>query len=354
MELSKQQQEIVYTDKKNVTVVAAAGSGKTRVLTERLKYILSQGYNPSTIVAITFTNAAAEEMRERVGPEASQCFIGTIHSYANFILSRYGINTRKLLDEEKFDELFDLVRKNPNCVLAVDYLLLDEAQDSTKEQFSFIFDYIKPKDYFIVFDHRQSIYEWAGADSDYVYDLSKREGVNCFKLTENYRNAPQILDFAREFLDRFGYKYFDDSKAMSKEYGKIYRVQYSKEKIGRYILDSGEPFKDWFVLCRTNDLIAEIQDTLTAMGIPCDTFKKGDLTNNELKDKMVSNTVKVLTIHTAKGLEANNVVVVGAKYFDNEQYRINYVAATRAKKLLIWCLAPKTQKPKKKKYESWD
>lgn len=354
MELSKQQKEIVYTDKKNVTVVAAAGSGKTRVLTERLKYILSKGYNPSTIVAITFTNAAAEEMRERIGPEASQCFIGTIHSYANFILSRYGINTRKLLDEEKFDELFDLVRKNPSCVLEVDYLLLDEAQDSTDEHFSFIFDYIKPKDFFIVFDHRQSIYGWSGADPNFIYNFSQREDVNCFKLTENYRNAPQILEFAKEFLDRFGFKYYDDSKAMSKQYGSIYRVQYSKEKIGRYILDSGEPFKDWFVLCRTNNLIAEIQDTLTAMGIPCDTFKKGDLTNAQLKEKMESNTVKVLTIHTAKGLEANNVVVAGAMYRNDEEYRVNYVAATRAKKLLIWCLAPKKTSQKKKKYESWD
>ena len=60
---------------------------------------------------------------------------------------------------------------------------------------------------------------------------------------------------------------------------------------------------------------------------------------------MRMNTVKVLTIHSAKGLEAKNVVVIGARFWNEEEKRLSYVAATRARDLLIWM---KT-KPNRKK-----
>jgi superfamily I DNA/RNA helicase len=59
---------------------------------------------------------------------------------------------------------------------------------------------------------------------------------------------------------------------------------------------------------------------------------------------MKENTVKVLTIHTAKGLEANNVIVIGTRWNDAEERRINYVAATRARDLLVWTRTPSRRK----------
>ena len=59
---------------------------------------------------------------------------------------------------------------------------------------------------------------------------------------------------------------------------------------------------------------------------------------------MKENTVKVLTIHTAKGLEANNVIVVGAKFFNTEERCVSYVAATRARNLLVWTRMPNRAK----------
>jgi superfamily I DNA/RNA helicase len=85
---------------------------------------------------------------------------------------------------------------------------------------------------------------------------------------------------------------------------------------------------------------------LEKAGVPCDTFKKAQLTNKGLKDKMNENTVKVLTIHTAKGLEAENVIVIGARFRDVEERCVSYVAATRAKNLLVWTIKKAKRGPK--------
>lgn len=86
--LDEQQQAIVNSEAKNIVVVAGAGSGKTRVLTERVKHLLETGVMPHNIVAITFTNLAAEEMRTRLKDldGIGDAFIGTIHSFANRLM----------------------------------------------------------------------------------------------------------------------------------------------------------------------------------------------------------------------------------------------------------------------------
>ena len=60
---------------------------------------------------------------------------------------------------------------------------------------------------------------------------------------------------------------------------------------------------------------------------------------------MKENTVKLLTIHTSKGLEADNVIVIGAKFYNVEERCVSYVAATRARNRLIWTKAPNKRKP---------
>ena len=121
--LSERQKEAVLHKEGPCLVLAGAGSGKTRVLTERIVNLINNGVRPQNILAITFTNKAAREMRERVyksiGNDADSIFIGTFHSFGLKVLRENAeelgyTNNITILDRDDVNSLIKKFLKEMN------------------------------------------------------------------------------------------------------------------------------------------------------------------------------------------------------------------------------------------------
>src|SRR5437868_11924503 len=91
--LNDEQREAVLHINGPLLILAGAGSGKTRVITSRVAYLVGDGHaNPENVLAVTFTNKAAEEMRKRVetllGADCSKMWVSTFHSLCARVLRR--------------------------------------------------------------------------------------------------------------------------------------------------------------------------------------------------------------------------------------------------------------------------
>lgn len=345
MELNAQQTLAVQTDAQKVLVAAGAGSGKTRCIMERIKFLLEQGVEARKIYAITFTNAAAAEMRERLDKSAQDVFIGTIHSLANRILIMNGIDTSSQIENENFDWLLEQIYKKQVEVPLIDHLLVDEFQDLCKNEYMFITKDLKAKNWYFIGDSQQAIYSFKGANHEFFMGLILDPSVKVFRLDANYRCGSDIIEFGESYLSSVKNIYRVKNQCQAGRRGYVETCIFTVDRILEE-MESGVPYGDWFILCRTNAEVEDIMTVLKRNNIPCDSFKKSELVQSELNAKMKEDTVKVLTIHSAKGLENEHVIVIGARAYNDEEKRICYVAATRAKQTLIWMTARKKNKIK--------
>jgi DNA helicase-2/ATP-dependent DNA helicase PcrA len=122
-DLTEAQREAVTHMEGPLLILAGAGSGKTRVITRRVAYLLQQGVRPGNILAITFTNKAAGEMRQRVEAllSGNRVWISTFHSMGARLLRQYG----ERLNLDRNFTIYDVDDRNKLVKLAIEDAGLD-------------------------------------------------------------------------------------------------------------------------------------------------------------------------------------------------------------------------------------
>lgn len=265
----------------------------TRTLIGRIERLLDEGIAPSSIVAFTFTNQAAEEMRKRLGNKCVDMFIGTIHSYANKICSIGNIDTYDYIRTERFDKIIEKAMTVPwEKYPAVKYLFVDEFQDTDPIQYSFI-TRIPAENRFYVGDERQFIYSFRGATDRFIRELATDDNFKKYPLVDNYRNPPNILRFADEFLNSMP-KISPCAVPAKIKSGFLDECSF---RDAAEEMTWTEDWTGWTVLCRTNSEVETAQEYLDSKNVKNLIVKRGDLDLDQMGGLLNRNAVKIMTVH---------------------------------------------------------
>lgn len=214
--LNKEQKEAVLQTEGPLLLLAGAGSGKTRCLTHRIAYLIDEmGVKPWNILAITFTNKAAGEMRERVdglvGFGADQVWVSTFHSLCVRILRRHidrlgyetgftiydtddqktvmkGICKRMCIDTKMFKEraLLSAISSAKDNLVSVREYELDAANDFNKAVYAKVYR-----------EYQETLKKNNALDFDDII----------VKTVELFQNCPEVLD---SYQERFQYIMVDE------------------------------------------------------------------------------------------------------------------------------------------------
>ena len=179
----KQKQSVTLSEDINALILAGAGSGKTRVLTHRIHYLVSEkNHHPDDILAVTFTNKAANEMKERLSNllrrPIGRMWVGTFHSLAHRLLRTHPAEaslspTFQILDAQ---DQFRIIKR----------LMKENAVDEKKLK-------IKEVQWFINKNKDNGI---SPLHIDAGYDYAKKQKVKVFDLYENFVQTNDLVDFA--------------------------------------------------------------------------------------------------------------------------------------------------------------
>lgn len=324
MTLDPHQLAAVQSDAPRIQLRAGAGSGKTRVLVERVARLLEGGYHPGEVLCLTFTRAAAGEMRERLAARLPdfrglhRLTITTFHAWASRIIREFHDvagyareftirdaqdrtdlvlhigrelnlkwkSERRLWQEEIVRRRYrDLLRE----VQAIDFdglehelgrlleraevveqlrgrwahVLVDETQDNSTGQWS-ILETLSPRNLFVVGDHAQSIYGFRGADVEAFTDLGDEWVV--LDLPTNYRSAPEIVADANRVAAGMSPPGIEMVAART-EAGVVEEVA-PDGALARLLWEAATAPEDCAVLAPTWRLLDEVAELLTGANIP--------------------------------------------------------------------------------------
>ena len=214
--LNTEQREAVFHTEGPVLILAGAGSGKTRVLTHRIAYLIEEkGVNPWNIMAITFTNKAAGEMRERVdkivGFGAESIWVSTFHSSCVRMLRRF-------IDRLGYDTNFTIYDADDQKTLMKDIckrLNIDTKVYKEKAILAAISsakdELISPEEYELQNMADFSKKKITLAYKEYQKELKKNNALDfddlIVKTVELFQSCPDVLEY---FQERFRYIMVDE------------------------------------------------------------------------------------------------------------------------------------------------
>ncbi len=214
--LNEEQKKAVFQTEGPVLILAGAGSGKTRTLTHRIAYMIEEnGVNPYNILAITFTNKAAGEMRERVnkivGFGAESIWVSTFHSTCVRILRRYADrigydNHFAIYDTDDQKGIIREICKKLNVDTKITKeRTLMSAISAAKDEM------ISPEEYILrnMGDFTKKVY--GEVYTEYQRALKKNNAMDfddlLVKTVELFKNCPEVLEY---YQDRFIYIMVDE------------------------------------------------------------------------------------------------------------------------------------------------
>ena len=383
MKLNQEQEKVIKSNERFLFLLAGAGSGKTRVIVEKIKRLIDEGVEPTSTLAITFTKKSAFEMRER--SNHPDVHIHTFHQFCYLGLKQIENRTFTLVDETKlkyskedllkistyknslyrtskpksfdsyqsdilknnekdFDDLLldylKLLKKDKN-IHTFQFIFIDEFQDTNLLQYEILKQLINKHTHVLaVGDPDQSIYQFRGANAKiidlYISDFNAVK----YTLSINYRSNQTIINHANQLIDYNNRKHKKELHAHSKQTSVVTTFYFEDEvheanqiiHMIHHFLNQKFKLNEICVLYRNHYRSYELKYQLGLQEIP---YHTADYESNI--------GIHLLSIHQAKGLEFDIVFIIGlekgllpsvknnTQSERDEERRLMFVAITRAR-----------------------
>lgn len=386
--LNQEQEKVINSNERFLFLLAGAGSGKTRVIVEKIKRLIDEGVEPHTILAITFTRKSAHEMKERVNHD--QIAIHTFHQFCYLGLEKYNQSEINLIDETKlnlkreellkiskyknslyrtskpksydsyqsqllsnrqkdFDDLLldylYILKKNKD-IHSFRYIFVDEFQDTNLLQYEFLKQLINKNTFVLaVGDPDQSIYQFRGANAKIIDQYLSEFKAITYTLSTNYRSTQTIINYANRLIDYNNRKHKKKLIAYSELKSNVISFYFEDEvkeairiiELINHFKGLGYKLQEMCILFRNHYRSYELKHQL----------KLRDL-NFNTGDQSFDQGIHLLSIHQAKGLEFDIVIIIGlekglfpsiknnTQSERDEERRLMFVAITRARRHLFF------------------
>jgi superfamily I DNA/RNA helicase len=337
-----------------------AGSGKTMILGYRCLHLATRLHKP--ILVLCYNVVLAARLRSLIDGHGvnDKVNVYSIHSWASTVLRSYNFKTPKAAGGD-FDATIELLieQVSKGQIPRGQYgaILMDEGHDFKQEWLRLVVDMLDPESnsLLLLYDDTQSIYKRSASLGFTLKDVGIEAQGRSTILRLNYRNTEEILKFAFDFID-------DYVQPSEEGEGKIPiiepntagrkgslpaiksfesfedEVRYIASVFGKLHAERGMPWSEMCVLYCHTWMGKAVTEALSRLDIPF-TWLKDSRSKRQFSD--AEDSVKVITMHSSKGLEFRTVATCGVGSLGIEEERVEkeakllYVAMTRATENLL-------------------